>query len=201
MFGSWVGSSRVRNTCITGDKGLRSLYQSNTFRSTQSSPVLRSAGVHAQQQEQYSVGHASSLPKALQPNCTAAVACISACSSVLSCYLFTAPDGGKLFADSYPSSAAPRCCTGFPVMLRAFVRYKRDRMTPGRLMQLMHTAFKKLSHEDVRLSQTGQKGSRLWSVASRQTGSAGNLCEWRGRYYAPSLVVHSVIIAQCVTSR
>ena len=58
----------------------------------QSLPVLRSAGVHVQQQEQYSAGHASSLPKALQPNCTAAVACISACSSELSCYLYTAPE-------------------------------------------------------------------------------------------------------------
>lgn len=66
--------------------------------SMQSSPVLRSAGVHVQQQEQCLAGDATFLPKALQPKCTAAVACRSACSSVIDCYLFIAVLGGKLFA-------------------------------------------------------------------------------------------------------
>ena len=119
----------------------------------QSSPVLESAGNALHQQVCVVV---SPLLEALLAKCRAAVACKSAQATsklvrrlgeALCCPL-------NLVQDFYPFSAAPMCCTGFPVrqaVLRAAARKSRDIMRSNYSMQGAGYALNDVDTSRVRL--------------------------------------------------
>ena len=118
----------------------------------QSSPFSESAGKALHQQ----VCVVSPLLKALLAKCRAAVACKSAQATsklvqrlgeALCCPL-------NLVQDFYPLSAAPMCCTGFPVrqaVLRAAARKSRDIMRSNYSMQGAGYALNDVDTSRVRL--------------------------------------------------